>query len=445
MRAVIAHALLAAFGLAFAYQTYTREEKDEPVLGEVAIMECPVSEVSAIEVESPTHTVAIKAEKEKDGVAYWVTTQRKKTEPKKDDASAAKPATTDKAGKTETKPASAAVDKKPEPAAPVKPEPPKQPRTYDPEAPVKFLASPKFLERLQTLAPLRAMRSVGKVPDKKLADFGLDKVGTYLRLSCGGRKLALDVGGRTYGLADQYVRDPKTKQVYLLNGQMVMDIESAQFKFMQTDLHNFPLSEVDETVIKVGSKQRKLLHRNRLNPEDARWVDAAAPDKRNELFGNWFQRLEHMRAKSFLDPGKEPGSDLQIDATGTTPVLTIDYALEGKKKGALELVRVDTAQGNFYYARTEATHRWVTMYDSLAKQLEDDAALVVGAEEAAAAPSQSKSSPDKASFPSPSEAKSSALPSPHGAVPSPPSKPAPAPATVAPKAKPQPPPHPPIH
>jgi hypothetical protein len=200
---------------------------------------------------------------------------------------------------------------------------------------------------------------------------------------------------------------------------------------MQTDLHNFPLGEVDETVVKVGGKQRKLLHRNRLNPEDARWVDAAAPDKRNELFGNWFQRLEHMRAKSFLDPGKEPGSDLQIDATGSTPVLTIDYALEGKKKGTLELVRVDTAQGNFYYARTEATHRWVTMYDSLAKQVEDDAALVVGAEEAAAA--QSKSSSDKASFPAPTEAKSSTAPSPHGAAPGPQSKP-PAPPGAAPKA-----------
>jgi hypothetical protein len=445
MKAVTAHALLALLGLAFAYQTFTREEKDEPVAGEVTISECPVGEVAEVDVESPTHTVQIKADKLKDGTAYWVTTQRKKVEPKKDEAKKddakkddakkdeakkdepAKPATADKNAKPEAKGKDAAAEKKPEP--PAKPEPPKQPRAYDPDAPVNFLASPKFLERLQTLAPLRAMRAVGKVSDKQLADFGLDKVGTYLRISCGGRKLALDVGGRTYGLSDQYVRDPKTKQVYLLNGQMVMDLESAQFKFMQTDLHNFPLAEVDSVVIKSGGKERKLLHRNRLNPEDARWVDAAAPDKRNELFGNWFQRLEHLRAKSFLDAGKEPGSDLQIEATGTTPVLNIEYELEGKKQGNLELVRVDTAQGGLYYARTEATHRWVTMYDSQAKQLEDDSALVVGAEPSASAPDAQSKAPG-ASSPAPPAAPKPATVAAPAAAPK-----TPAPAALPPKAK----------
>jgi hypothetical protein len=432
MKGVLAHGLLALLGLLFAYRTWTHEDKDEPVADLVTVAECSPNELSAIEVETPTHWVRFKAKKgaDKEPLQYWVTAQRKPPEEdKKPDANKDAKPETDKTAKPDAKkdePAAAAKpathkNAKPEPpkpadAAPKPPEPPKVARPFNPNAPVTFLASPKFEERRKSLAPLRAMRAIGEVKPAKFSDFGFDKVGTYLRMTCGNRKIALDVGARTYGLADQYVRDPKTKQVYLLNGQIVMDLESAQFKFTQTDLHDFPMTEVDATVIKAAGKELRLVQRNRLTPEDARWVDAAAPDKRNELFGNWFQRLDKMKIKSFLDEGAEPGSDLAIEARGMLPVLTMSYELEGKKKGSLELVRVDTAQGGFYYARSEATHRWVTLYDSLAKQVEEDVPLLVGAEEPAAQ-SQSESSPSEPpSQAQPAPASPHEPTSPHGAA-----------------------------
>src|SRR4029077_14972799 len=130
--------------------------------------------------------------------------------------------------------------------------------------PFTFLASKKFDDTLKVLAPLRATRGLGEVPKARFKEFGFDKVGTYLRVDCGGRKVTLEVGARTYGSGDQYARDPKTKQAYLVRGQMLMDLQSAQYKFMQTDLHDFADTDVDDAVIKAAGKERHLVHRNRL-------------------------------------------------------------------------------------------------------------------------------------------------------------------------------------
>ena len=398
MKSVIVHGLLAVFGLSYAYQTWTRPpEQEQPQATEVTILECQEPKVASIELDTPTHRVVFTPERSGQRTAYWARTQRKKQEsdPKPESADAAKAgagAAAAGAGGDAAKPAVAAADKgkdgkgqdaakaAADPAKPAEPEK-KEARPFDPDAPVTFLTNDKFADALKSLAPLRGLRGLGKIPKDKFAEFGFDKVGTFLKVECGGKKLALDIGGRTYGAGDRYARDPKTQQTYLLPGSLIQDLQSAQFKFTQAELLTGTLADVDEAVVSALGKERKLLQRNRQNPEEARWVDAAAPDKRNELFANWFQRLSRLKAKGYLPEGKEPGQDLAITAGPPKPVVALQYKLEGKPKDKVEIVRVDTDQGAFFYARSDTTRRWVTLYDSLGKQVQDDVAMVVGAEE----------------------------------------------------------------
>lgn len=409
MKSVLTHGVLALLGLGFAYQTWTRPpESDEPEKpGQSVLLECSKDSFSKLEYEVPTHKVTIVPQKEKDGLEYWITSVHKKIEPKekpKDAKAAADKAAADKAaadkaaaakaaaGSGAPKPADAKVDANAKPAEPPKPTEPAKPaeddankpaRKYDPEAPFVFAANPKFDEMLGWITPLHANRSLGKLAKDKEKAFGLDNVGTYLRIECGGKKVALDVGGRTFGSGDRYVRDHQSGDVYLVDGPKLTDLQSAQFKFMQGDVHNFTLDDVDEVTIKAAGKERRLMHRNRKVKEEATWVDAANPDRRNELYGNWFQRLAMLKVRAYLGPKEEPGADLQIPALGSAPVMTIDYKVDGKPSGKLEVVRVDTKPGPMYYGRSEATHRWVALFESTAKQLEDDVPLVVGAEQPA--------------------------------------------------------------
>lgn len=396
MRGVMLHAVLSVIGLFFAYQTWTREEEIEAPAGEVTIAECSEGELTSVELETTSQRVTARTTKGASKTEYWVTTQRQK--PKVDPA---KPAEAPKA--PEAKP-----DDKASKAADPTPPAPKAARPYDADAPVVFLANAKLTDVMKKLTPLRAVRALGEISQGQLKAFGLDNVQSRVRLECKGRKIELEVGGRTFGSGHQYARDPKTKQAYLLDGQLVLDLQGAQYKFIQNELHEFAPSEVDEAVIQALGKERRLAHRNRLTADQARWVDAAEPDRRNELFGNWFGRVSKLRAKTYLPEGAKPGADLQIEASAAKPVVTIDYRLEGKPKGKLEIVRVDTAQGNFYYLRSEATgQRWVSTFDSATKQVEDDVAMVVGAEEA---PPESSNAPAHKASPA-------ALPAGHPPVP----------------------------
>ena len=390
MKSVMTHGVLALLGLGLAYQTWTRPPESEEVepVGTAVVLECKPEQLTQIEFEAPTHKAIIVPAKEKEGTEYWITSLHKTIDPKKDDKAAKKDEPKgDKAAAGTAAPATAGsaapapADAGAPAALAVEDEATKPARKYDPEAPFTFAASNKFDELLAWIAPLKASRALGQVDKKKLADFGFDKVGTFLRVECGGKKVALDVGGRTFGSGDRYVRDQKTGEVYLLDGRKVTDMQSAQFRFMQSDMQDFTLEDIEEVTIKAAGKERRLLHRNR-RKEDATWVDAADPDRRNELYGNWFQRLAQIKARAYLGPKDEPGSDLQISNQGIKPVMTIDYKVEGKPPAKLEITRVDTKQGPMYYGRSSATHRWVALFESVAKQLEDDVALVVGAEEA---------------------------------------------------------------
>lgn len=389
MKSVVVHAVLALAGLVFAYQTWTREAEEERPEGEVTVLECKADELTKLSLETPTAFVTVVPAQDGDTRTYWVTTQRKHDEPKeeekKDDkndekkpeAADAKSAAAAGAGAPKPEKKDEAGPDDDEAAEEDAPKPPVDESLY---APKRFLANPKFKDYLGTVAPMRATRGLGEVPKSKFTEFGFDKVGTFFRMECGGKKLQLDVGGRTFGAGLQYLRDPGSKQAYLADTNVIRDLEAAQFKFMQVELHDFKLADIDEAVVHAQGAERRLLHRNRQVATEARWVDKAEPDRRNETFGNWFGRLERLRVTSYLPQNAEPGSDLKQSGQ-VTPAVTIDYFADDKPKGRLELVRVEADGKGNYYARSEATHVWARVYDSIGKQVEDDAALVVGVEQ----------------------------------------------------------------
>jgi hypothetical protein len=148
---------------------------------------------------------------------------------------------------------------------------------------------------------------------------------------------------------------------------------------MQNELHTFILADVDEATIKAGELTKKLVQRDRALPGQAQWVDAAKPDQRNDAFGNWFERVAKLRIRKYLAPEQAPGDDIEGPHPAAEPVMTIEYRLEGKPKGKVELMRVVSDNGErTFYARTETTEVWARLFDTLAKEVESDLPLIVG-------------------------------------------------------------------
>lgn len=372
MKGVLIHALLAVTGLVMAYTTWTREDEvEEPGGGQVTIVDCTPEQMTRVSLESPTNKIDITPQKRGEDTLYWVVNQRippKPKEPKK--PTQAKPA-------ADGGVADAGAKAAPEAKAAEKPKKPEKP----PPKPTRFLAKKAYLDYLKTVAPLRAERALGVIEKARFADFGFDTVGTYVRLECAGKTTELEIGGRTYGTAKRYARNPKTGEAYLLDKAIVQDLRSARYKFMRTELHDFGPNGTDEAVVSAEGETRTLLHRNRKLVKQASWVDAAAPDQRNELFSNWFSRVKTLKIREYLPDGAAPGSDIDLEKGAIGEVFTvveIAYSLDGKPLGKLELAGVEQGDATFYYARSEATHNWVAVFTSAAKQVAGDVREVVG-------------------------------------------------------------------
>ena len=354
MKGLLVHAMLALAGLAFAYQTWSRPavvEVAQPV-DDIVLLPCEPDQLETIEIDFPTHNVLLKPDETRSG--YWITST----------PAAAKKAQASGAD------AGLADDKKPEL---------KGVRAVSATAPVTFRGNVTTPGLVKQLVPARALRDLGKLDPSRDADFGFDKAGTTYKLKCGGKELVLTVAGRTYGNNDHYVRDRKTGKSYLMLGQPFNDLQAAQYKLMQNELSAFKLDEVDEVVVSAGGLSRRLLQRDRALRGQAQWVDAAKPDQRNETFGNWLVRVSQLKARSYMPRTSKPGDESDTPLPPPVTVLEIEYKLEGKPKGKLEVARIDNPNGErYFYARSETTATWVTLFGSAIKEVEADIPLIVG-------------------------------------------------------------------
>lgn len=361
MRSVLVHAVLAVVGLAGAYMAWTDEGGDNEQLGEVTVLPCKSSAIKLIEYKQDKKSVKITRRTLENQEVVWVETRKQGSQPNNEE-------------KVE-----------------------------------QFVGGDGVDEYFGKISPLRALRALGTIKKKERKDFGFDEEKSSLKLSCGGRTLQFEVGGTTYGSGDRYMQRKDNKKVYLFHADVLRDLRSAEFRLMQRALHRFESKEVHSAEVVAGGKSLRLLQRNRLDEKRAEWVQADAPDRRNELYGNWLDRVSRLRAQSYLKLKAKPGSDLTAedisgsesseashhgghghggDAHGggksagggtgeVSQVVTIRY-LDGRDRelGFLEIAKVDAKKPEFY-AKSEATKAWVKVPRSLSEQIAEDVDNVI--------------------------------------------------------------------
>jgi hypothetical protein len=370
VKSVILHSVLAAIGLLAAYQTWARGTPEQVQPGEVTIAECEITSFQSLSLKSKNRTVSIEPKGSAGDTFYWINITN--TPPQMPDKNGATKAT-EKQGSKKS---------------------------------VAFVANAELEAALRALAPLKALRELGKTSEAQRKAFGLDTPDTELNLGCGGRTHVLLVGGSTYGEGDRYARKPGSDRVFLFKGSIINDLNGAQNSFMQRELHGFELDKVDAVKVQARGASKRLLQRSR-GGESAMWVDSSKPEQRNKLYGNWLSQLSHIGANAYLPPGKEPGTDLTPDKASDKPstdavsggaspsgsagqmgelepVVSVEYEAEGKPLGKVDLVRVQFDGKTHYYAKSEKTRGWVTVMPSLAEQVAQDVGLVLGTEPAPA-------------------------------------------------------------
>ncbi|MEP7120608.1 MAG: DUF4340 domain-containing protein [Byssovorax sp.] len=325
-RGPLVHLGILAVSVAAAIGVWTRDKEPKAMAsGDITVWSGHADAVERVTYESKTHRVALDAKSDKIGRYFVGSTVRE----------AATPMAASDGGA-------------PAPTAP--------PTTTT-------LVSVGGADKLATaLAPLKALRSLGRIGDDRAAEFGLAEPDGTVMFRVAGTEHKLILGGTTPGGGDRYVKDPASGEVYVLKGEPLRSLESAESSLMERELHEWKEGDVTAAEIVAGGKTRALV---RGGAEAKKfWADAAKPDENDETLGNWMSKLDRLRPTEFVAAPPE----------GREAVVRIDYKGGTRPLGFIEVVKTKAAEaGKFeYFLLTERTRLHAKVSAALGEQLEQD-------------------------------------------------------------------------
>ncbi|MDH5492707.1 MAG: DUF4340 domain-containing protein [Myxococcales bacterium] len=312
MRSVLVQLSLALLGMFLAYLAWIDGRDPASIRGEVVILECAPEQLRSILLRGEGSTVRVQLE---DDAEPWITLSESAAE--------------------------GGVGARRE---------------------ARFLGGPGVAAYFADVAPLRALRALGSIDPDGLEELGLEHPRQRLTIECDAKEHTFEIGEAAYGSGSRYVRAAGDPEIYLLASGLIRRLEAAEHGLMQRQLHRFEASQIASLTLEAGNRSRELLHRNRQDPADARWVDAERPDRVETPLDQWVNQVHRLQAQAYLPAGPPPPGER---------LLSIRYEdAQGEAIGELELRRVEGVQGLAYVARTEITEVWVQLPASLVREIE---------------------------------------------------------------------------
>jgi hypothetical protein len=237
-----------------------------------------------------------------------------------------------------------------------------------------FAGNDKVDKMLESFAPFTAIRSLGKLTGADLSETKLDKPEHKLILGSKSGDKVYDVGGRTSGARDHYIRAKGGSEVYLVGSSVLGDLEFPEGKYMERRLKTAALKDVGKVSISANGKAVTVLHKNRLSPNESFWASDATPDEKSETLGNYLDKLDKLTAVEY---GAEEAPYPKPEQG--TPVLIATWYGEDEKtvNATVEIWKKGEGKDAEFYAQSNTTHVPVKVSRFSGEQLERDVATIM--------------------------------------------------------------------
>jgi hypothetical protein len=241
--------------------------------------------------------------------------------------------------------------------------------TPPPQKPAVFASVGPATKVVEAFAPFKALRSLGKVPDSRAAEFGFDKKDTSITLTVSGKERKLFIGGIAPGAGDTYVLDAATNEAYVLKTDPLRDLESGEMRLLEREQHAFKETDLTAAKVTAGGKTRAIV---RGGPENKRfWADPSDKEKADETLANWMQKVDHLRVNEYS--ATEPAN--------RTVIVRIEYEGSSGNLGWFELSKTPAPEGSAlkgeYWIMTEYTHLYGKLIPASGEQVEQDLGSIV--------------------------------------------------------------------
>lgn len=338
MKPLVLHGALLVVSAGLAYSVWNKDEA-APEKQQAMLDVWSGSQASFTKLSFESKTRKVRLEGQKDALGYYYVTSVDK-----EDAPAADP----HAGVA---------------GAPLKAPDGKQPKKET----LRFVSVKAGDTLVKSLAPLKAVRAIGKVAPGRNEEFGLDKPEGTLKVTIDGKEHVLIIGGTTPGGSERYARYQNSGEVFAISGDIAQSLMFGDSRLPERELHGFKNEDITRVRVQKGGKTRELVP---VKGKNEGWGDLTSPTKQDETAGNWMSKLGRLRGSDFVE---KPAKSLRPEDA----LVRVEYFDGGKSVGFVELYKQPAEKGNDYLARTEWDRWYVKVPAATAEQIEQDLGSVL--------------------------------------------------------------------
>ncbi|WP_428266274.1 hypothetical protein [Haliangium sp.] len=366
-RGLVIHGVLLIAALAFAYQTWTREEVVQPVTGEVVVWTIDPDDIQAISFETTKNEAeasVVRLERRSDESGqYWWGEQTRILE-------------------QYTPIPAGAPDAAPEDDQPLK--------ASEVATTRSFMVGEAGREAITGFAELRALRALGKADDELMETYELTGHKEVITVILDGESRRIALGGRVFGTRDRYGQIIDNGEVYVLSEELFRDLLNGEASLRMMKLHGYEDDDVAKVVIHVNGKERALVRTtvtDERGNEHSSWADAQIPDKADQTMANFLRTVGTLRPSRY-EPELAPdsmktvvrveyqrgdGSPLGWVELYERPAAETDAPAETTEPaGDEETTRREKANRAVYYMRTERTRVPASVVYTTATRISED-------------------------------------------------------------------------
>jgi hypothetical protein len=229
-----------------------------------------------------------------------------------------------------------------------------------------FPAGATVAQALEKLAPLTALRSLGRVDGAQLTRMGLDQPARVLEVQAGARSYTLEIGDKTYGAQGHYARLRGQAEVVLIASAVVNGLEGAESKLMEWRLAPVEVEAIAALELRSGPRTTRLLHVDREQPQKRHFALASSPEQKSDEAEGLVNRLRGLRASLYLEQAPAPGAASEA----------VTFVVQRAQGQPLQISLLELGDGSGYLARSGT---WIAEVSAAqARGLIDDAAALLG-------------------------------------------------------------------
>ncbi|MBN2360978.1 MAG: DUF4340 domain-containing protein [Deltaproteobacteria bacterium] len=231
----------------------------------------------------------------------------------------------------------------------------------------QFPAGSSVLKTLEALAPLKALRTLGKLDDERLERMGLAEPKRTLTVEAGGRSYTLELGETTYGGQGRYARLRGKPEVHLIANSTVLALEGSAVRLMEWRLVPVELEHIVAIDVRSGARAATFTQVERAQEAKRHFALATAPEERSDEATNLVAKLRALRASKYLNQEPAPGGATEAAA----------FAVKLDNGAPLALQVYERADGKGYQVRAG---RWLAeVAEAQARELVEGATAVLPA------------------------------------------------------------------